>query len=153
MSSIFEAFVRNFYRLEQSQFSVGSEVVPWDMGADPLGYAAYLPSMFTDVTLRSPTRTIVIDAKFYRQALVSRLGGQNKVRSAHLYQLMSYLKNTAKRGGPDGHAEGLLLYPSTDGRDLRLEFELIGHKVCAYTVDLTKPWPDIRQELLTMIYH
>ena len=67
MSFIFEAFVRNFYRREQNQFSVGSEVIPWDMSPDSVGHAAYLPSMLTDVTLRSPTRTIVIDAKFYHQ--------------------------------------------------------------------------------------
>ena len=59
--------------------------------------------------------------------------------------------NMAKRGGPDAHAEGLLLYPCTDGHGLRLEFQLIDHKVCAFTVDLTKPWPHIHEELLTMI--
>ena len=96
MSSIFEAFVRNFYRREQNQFSVDAEVIPWDMSPDSVGHAAYLPSMFTDITLRSPTRTIVIDAKFYLQTLVvGRFGGQGKVRSAHLYQLM----NTRETGG------------------------------------------------------
>lgn len=153
MSSIFEAFVRNFYRREQNQFSVfGPEGIPWDMSPDSVGHAAYLPSMFTDVTLRSPTRTIVIDAKFYLQTLVvGRFGSQSKVRSAHLYQLMSYLMNMAKREGPDAHAEGLLLYPCTDGHTLRLEFHLIDHKVSAFTVDLTQPWPHIHEELLTMI--
>jgi 5-methylcytosine-specific restriction enzyme subunit McrC len=109
MSAIFEAFIRNFYRREQTLFSVGSEVIPWDMGPAPSGHTAYLPAMLTDITRRSPIRTVVIDAKFYRQTLVSYWGGQSKVRSAHLYQLMSYLMNTAKRGGPDAYAEGLLL--------------------------------------------
>src|SRR5690349_14310440 len=36
MPAIFEAFVRNFYRQEQEQFSVGSELIPWDTGPTPL---------------------------------------------------------------------------------------------------------------------
>ena len=84
MPAIFEAFVRNFYRQEQDQLTVGSELIPWDTGPNPLEHENYLPSMRTDVTLRSSGRTVVIDAKFYPQALVSHLGGHRKVRSAHL---------------------------------------------------------------------
>jgi 5-methylcytosine-specific restriction enzyme subunit McrC len=121
------------------------------MGPDPSGQTAYLPAMLTDITLRSPTRTVVIDTKFYRQTLVSYFGAQSKVRSAHLYQLMSYLMNTAKRGGPDAYAEGLLLYPCIDNNNVRLEFELLNHKVRACTVNLAQPWFDIHRELLAMI--
>ena len=151
MSAIFEAFVRNFYRHEQGQFSVASEVISWEMGPDPLGYGAYLPAMLTDVTLRSPSRTIVVDAKYYHQTLVSYLGGQKKIRSAHLYQLVSYLRNSAQKGGPDERAEGLLLYPCTDTRELRLDFQLVGHRVRACTVDLTRSWSDIHSEMIELL--
>jgi 5-methylcytosine-specific restriction enzyme subunit McrC len=73
MPTIFEAFVRNFYRQEQNEFSVGSELIPWDTGPMPLEHENFLPSMRTDVTLRSCSRTVVIDAKFYPQTLVSHL--------------------------------------------------------------------------------
>ena len=149
MSAIFEAFVRNFYRREQTLFSVASEVISWDLGSDSLGYINYLPSMLTDVTLRSPARTIVVDAKFYRDSLVSHLGGQKKVRSAHLYQLVSYLKNMAHRKCPDEQADGLLLYPCTDGNELRLEFRLIGHRVRACTV--ARPWHNIHEEMIALL--
>jgi 5-methylcytosine-specific restriction enzyme subunit McrC len=151
MPTIFEAFVRNFYRQEQSQFAVGSELVPWDIGPDLLEDVAYLPSMHTDVTLRSPIRIIVADAKFYPQALVSHLGGHRKVRSAHLYQLISYLKNTAQKGGATTFAEGLLLYPCTDETRLRLEFRVLGHRLRACSVDLTQSWPIIHQEMIDLL--
>jgi 5-methylcytosine-specific restriction enzyme subunit McrC len=152
MSAIFEAFVRNFYKQELKTFTVASEVIAWDTDSDLVSHMSYLPSMLTDVTLRSPTRTIVIDAKFYGETLVSHLGGQKKVRSAHLYQLLSYLTNLANRKGPDEKAEGLLLYPCTEGTELRLEFQLVGHRVRAYTIDLTRSWSDIHDEMMTVIF-
>ena len=102
MSAIFEVFVRNFFEREQDHFSVSSELIAWDTGPNPTSHGQYLPSMLTDVTLRSPTRTIVLDAKFYRETLVSHFGGQKKVRSAHLYQILSYLKNVSRRPGRTG---------------------------------------------------
>jgi 5-methylcytosine-specific restriction enzyme subunit McrC len=151
MSAIFEAFVRNFYKQELKTFTVASEVIAWDTDSNLVSHVNYLPSMLTDVTLRSPIRTIVIDAIFYGETLVSHLGGQKKVRSAHLYQLLSYLTNMANRKGPDEKAEGLLLYPCIEGTELRLEFQLVGHRVRAYTIDLTRSWPDIHDEMMTVI--
>jgi 5-methylcytosine-specific restriction enzyme subunit McrC len=97
MSTIFESFVRNFYRQEQTSFSVGSEVITWEAECHIPDQASYLPTMVTDVTLRSPLRTIVIDAKFYRQTLVNRHGGRPKIRSDHLYQLQAYMRNMERR--------------------------------------------------------
>jgi 5-methylcytosine-specific restriction enzyme subunit McrC len=152
MPAIFEAFVRNFYRQEQEQFSVGSELIHWDTGTNcSSAHEAYLPTMRTDVTLRSSNRTVVIDAKFYPQALVSHLGGHLKVRSSHLFQLISYLKNTQKKRGCDASAEGLLLYPCTDGSRLRLEFALLGHRVRVCSVDLTQPSPAIHKEMVSLL--
>ncbi len=107
--------------------------------------------MRTDATLRSSARTVVIDAKFYPQALVSHLDGHRKVRSAHLYQLIAYLRNTAQKGGPDAVAEGLLLYPCTDATKLRLDFSLVGHRVRVCSVDLTRPWPAIHGEMIGLL--
>jgi 5-methylcytosine-specific restriction enzyme subunit McrC len=151
MSAIFEVFVRNFYKQELKTFTVASEVIAWDTGSDLVSHMNYLPSMLTDVTLRSPTHTIVIDTKFYGETLVSHLGGQKKVRSAHLYQLLSYLTNLANRKGPDEQVEGLLLYPCTDGNELRLEFQLVGHRVRACTIDLTQPWLKIHEEMMAIM--
>ena len=151
MSVIFETFVRNFYRHEQIKFSTGSKVIEWDAFCAEPGHARYLPEMLTDVTLRSPDRTIVIDAKFYKQTLVSRMGGQPKIRSSHLYQLLTYMKNMERLSGADGEAEGVLLYPSVDGQELRLEFQLAGHRARVWSLDLMRPWQEIHNQLLSLV--
>jgi 5-methylcytosine-specific restriction enzyme subunit McrC len=111
MSAVYEAFVRNFYRREQSEFSAGSELISWDATAPEQEHAAYLPMMRTDVTLRSAAETIVIDTKYYRKTLSSHMGSE-KIWSSHLYQIFSYLKNLERAGGNDAKARGILLYPT-----------------------------------------
>ena len=64
MASLFEAFVRNFYKKEQNVFTVRREDINWD--AIPVGDSsgAYLPKMQTDITLESNTRKIIVETKF-----------------------------------------------------------------------------------------
>jgi 5-methylcytosine-specific restriction enzyme subunit McrC len=149
MAKVFEHFVRNFYRIEQKEFlSVASENIDWDAVIDDASHKAYLPSMTTDITLRSPGRTIVIDTKFYKETLVSRYDSR-KVWSSHLYQLYSYLKNFKPAPGSPP-AEGILLYPAI-GESLDLHFVLGGHPVRVATVNLNLPWQDIHAQLLGTI--
>ncbi|MBO1077132.1 5-methylcytosine restriction system specificity protein McrC [Roseomonas marmotae] len=151
MSAVFEAFIRNFYRAEQSVFHVGAEHLDWNALCDDPAHARYLPLMRTDVTLRSPTRTIVIDAKFYQQTLVRHWGGPERVRSGHLYQLLTYLRHIDIAAQPARMAEGMLLYPRISGPDLRLHYTLDGHSVRIQTVDLNRDWTEIQQELLALL--
>jgi 5-methylcytosine-specific restriction enzyme subunit McrC len=151
MSTVFESFIKNFYRREQSSFSAGSEIVEWEVKWFAQNYSRYMPAMRTDVTLRSPRRTIVIDAKFYRQTLVSWQGGGPKVRSDHLYQLLAYLRNMEKDGGVDANAEGVLLYPAIGGKNVRLDMFLVGHRLRVWTLDLSQRWQDVHNQLLQLI--
>jgi 5-methylcytosine-specific restriction enzyme subunit McrC len=148
MSAIFESFLRNFYRTEQKEFSAEPESIPWDaVFADP-SQQRYLPGMRTDITMRSKARLIIVDANFYKQTLVRFMGGADKVRSAHLYQLLAYLRNVSS----DLPAEGLLLYPPISGDELNLDFVLLGHRVRVCTVDLSCPWRDIHNRLLELLH-
>jgi 5-methylcytosine-specific restriction enzyme subunit McrC len=151
MSDIYEKFVRNFYRTEQNFFSVGREEINWDTGSLDPQQASYLPTMRTDVTLRSPFRTIVIDAKFCQETLVSYLGGRPKIQSGHLYQLLAYLRNMEKLVGPDADADGVLLYPSVNGTELRLDMLLAGHRVRVWSIDMSQPWQHVHDQLLDLI--
>lgn len=58
--------------------------------------------METDVTLFNPNRQekLILDAKFYREALVSKFGGREKVRRDHLSQILSYVMNQEDRSKP-----------------------------------------------------
>src|SRR3954463_15971034 len=95
-----------------------------------------LPQMETDVTIRSPHRTIVIECK-YTEALYDNRFLAEKLRPAHLYQLAAYLRNLEGRSGPDGSAEGLLLYP-TVGESLHQAYVLHSHHVRVATLDLNR---------------
>jgi 5-methylcytosine-specific restriction enzyme subunit McrC len=150
MPRVFEAFVRNFYRREQSVYPrVGGRRFDWqEVDATPAA-RDLLPEMRTDVCLDAPGRTLVIDAKFYAEALSSYYDVRS-LHAANLYQLFAYLANL-ERLAPPGHAlAGMLLYPTT-GRDLDLDYGLLGRRVRIATVDLARPWPAIHARLLALI--
>jgi 5-methylcytosine-specific restriction enzyme subunit McrC len=148
MNRIFERFVRNFFRHEQAEFRVASERIEWDV----TGMAAsddLLPNMYTDTSLRSGRRTVVIETKYYSETLHTH-HDRKALRSGHLYQLFAYLKNLERRGGPDLFAEGLLLYPAVhDHVDFRTSIQ--GHQLGARTIDLNQPWERIHSRLLSLI--
>jgi 5-methylcytosine-specific restriction enzyme subunit McrC len=152
MSTIFEHFVRNFYRMEQDRYSVGAEMIPWPAVCAVPNHISYLPAMITDVTLKSAERTIVIDAKFYKSTFVpSRFGDHPKVRAGHLYQLQSYLEH-GSQGLGEMASEGILLYPSINGDEVKLDFQLPRHRIRVWTLDLRRPWRFVHDQLLELVH-
>lgn len=151
MASLFEAFIRNFYKKEQKIFSVKREDINWD--AIPVGNSSesYLPKMQTDITLESDGRKIIIETKYYANALSSRFDGQ-KFNSGNLYQLYSYLRNieTKSTHSKNIEAEGILLYPVV-GYELNENYILGNHKLCVKTIDLSKSWREIEKQLFSII--
>jgi 5-methylcytosine-specific restriction enzyme subunit McrC len=151
MSTIFESFVRNFYRSEQAAFRVGADQLSWDVSHSDPQHAHFLPAMRTDVTLRGPERTIVLDAKFHKTTLAQYRGSSGKVKSENLYQLLTYLRHIHPHGQPAAQVEGILLYPRTSPQDLRLDYCIAGHRVRVHTLALDRPWPEISQDLLGLL--
>ncbi len=149
MNRIFERFIRNFFRQEQNELDVSSERIEWDMSDEGGVALELLPSMQTDVSLRSPKRTVLIDAKYYAQTLHTH-HDKERLRSAHLYQLFAYLKNMEWRSEPDRRAEGILLYPTVK-EEVRFSATIQGHRVSARTIDLAKPWKEIHSGLLSIL--
>jgi 5-methylcytosine-specific restriction enzyme subunit McrC len=149
MSAVFEAFVRNFFKAEQAKYSVESEYIKWDAQALDASSWKFLPAMLTDVALRSKNRDIIIDAKFYPEALQEH-HGQHKIRSEHLYQLFSYLKNFRPRSAAGLPVEGILLYPTTS-RSLDLSYTIGGHSVRIRTIQLNQPWKNIHSDMCSLL--
>lgn len=148
MPQVFEHFVRNFYKREQQDYSVGIEIIRWNavsMGGD----LNKLPQMKTDISLESRTRKIIVDTKYYLSPLTTYFG-KEKIYSGHLYQLFAYLKNVAARGGIDAHCEGMLLYPTVD-QELDETYRLDGHTVSIRTIDLNQHWKRIHDKLLSIL--
>lgn len=149
MRKVFEEFVRNFYRTEQTEFSVLPLSIPWD--AEPLSITGTgrLPAMITDIYLRSPSRRLIIDTKYYAKALQQSLHGSESFHSSNLYQLFSYLRNAAADPAFEG-CDGMLLYPEV-GSAMRETFNIQGHAVTLATINLAQPWPSIAQNLLSLL--
>lgn len=150
MRKLFENFVRNFYAKEQREYCVNAERLSWPVEVADEGREAdlnYLPAMFTDVSLRSATRTLIIDTKYYQEALTSKYGGAPKISSGNLYQINTYLSSLESNVFPDYVAEGLLLYP-TNGYNIDLKWKIKGHYVSVKTLDLSRDWRDIHGQLL-----
>ena len=98
MGLVFQDFVRNFYRIEQTEYRVSSDSLAWAIERD-VGHGHELfPSMQTDVSLRSKERTVVVECKWYREPLALSYG-QPRIRADHLYQVFAYLKNLEARAG------------------------------------------------------
>jgi 5-methylcytosine-specific restriction enzyme subunit McrC len=149
MRRLFERFIRNFFRREQSTFAVTRSSVLWEKTGGAVESLRLLPGMHTDTTLTSPSSVVVIETKFVPEALQEYMG-KKSLRSAHLYQLFAYLQNVAARLEPGRTLSGILLYPTVD-IVVDAQFELHGHRVRAYTVNLNQPWQSIRRDLLSLV--
>lgn len=149
MAHVFEAFVRNFYKIEQSRYSSEPLGIPWDSEALREGDDDRLPNMRVDVFLKSEARQIIIDTKYYAEALQS-YHGSSSFRSGHLYQLFSYLKNHQARINTETRLDGKLIYPQT-GPEIDAIYRIQGHEVQIATLDLMQPWMKIRERLLRLI--
>lgn len=149
MWKLFEDFIFNFFRREQASFRVHRPQIRWFDAQGTEGDLARLPRMETDVVLESPDRCIILDAKFYYNALRGHRGGK-KVASAHLYQIFTYLENRSAAIVPGPVHEGILLYPTVD-ENFAFEYRLKGHRVRVRSINFGQPWMWIRDEMLSLI--
>lgn len=149
MEKVFEQFLRNFYRLKQKKFErVHSVRLKWNAEATLGGNLDLLPEMRTDVTLRNDSRTVIIDAKYYKDALQENYGTK-KARSDNLYQLLAYLR-ADNASGKLAYPEGILIYPTGDSA-VDVSYSIEGYRVRLYTLNLDQDWQLIERDLLALV--
>lgn len=146
MRRLFQKFVENFLRRHQTEYQVSVDRFDWAIEGEVCSETSLLPKMETDITLRSKNQVIVIDTKFSKDVLQSRFD-KKSLRSEHLYQIFSYLKNLESRGFPFSTAQGLLLYPTVH-TSVDTSFKVQGHTISIRTIDLTLPTDQLKEELL-----
>ena len=156
MWRLFEDFVTGFYDREQQVYQVnpgGRRRIAWaDAHAEDAANRARIPVMEADVILESPGRRIILDTKFYRDALARGRGsGTGKLHSPNLYQLLAYLRNRQATRPAGARHEGILLYPQVGEEPLRAEVWLEGFRIQARTVNLDQDWRLIHGEMLGTI--
>jgi 5-methylcytosine-specific restriction enzyme subunit McrC len=145
MNVLFEAFVKNFYHLEQQKFQVKSEWLDWEIPDwEQNKESSLLPKMRTDVSLTSEHRKIILDTKFYEHTLQENFGNFS-IRSGHLYQIFSYIMNDKF-----SYSEGILLYP-TNSVDIDRSWQIKQHSIKVKTINLNQEWEHIRSDLLAII--
>jgi 5-methylcytosine-specific restriction enzyme subunit McrC len=156
MAGLFERFVGNFYREELGKRDpeariVGSEWIDCAGQALDETFDGYLPRMKTDISIRWPGRYLIIDTKFYREALTRNQDyDKERINSANLYQIFSCVRNLAQRSPEYEYCEGMLLYPTVE-TDLRLQYTLHGHRITVCTIDLAQDWREIHRRLLSLV--
>lgn len=150
MGRLYERFLLEYYSIHHPDLSPKAPRVAWDIDRDnSLGFEQ-LPAMYTDVTLRKGARTLIIDAKYYSQSMQVSHWGKTTVRSAHLYQILTYVKN--KDVNQDGSVSGLLLYARTEAAQLPdLDVSIQGNRIGAKTLDLNQPWSHLIKRLEALV--
>ena len=154
MWALFEEFVTGFYEREQRIYRVnpGGRRINWtDADAETDTDRSRIPVMEADVILESPERRIILDTKYYRDALaLGRGSGTGKLHSRNLYQLLAYVRNRQGTSPGEPVHEGILLYPEVR-EPLRVDIRLEGFRIQARTVNLDRDWRHIHREMLETI--
>ena len=106
--------------------------------------------MKTDVSLTAKSDKIIIDCKYYREALKTHYD-KEKLISSNLYQLYTYVQH-AHRQQPTRPVRGLLLYPVVQ-QPLRFRYELTGTAdwLEVATIDLGQHWQQVEDDLLALL--
>ena len=155
MWRLFEDFVTGFYDREQQVYRVnpgGRRRITWaDAHAEDAANRARIPVMEADVILESPERRIIMDTRYYKDALARGRGsGTGKLHSNNLYQLLAYLRNRQATRSDGARHEGILLYPQVE-EPLRAEIRLEGFRIQVRTVNLDQDWRLVHDEMLGTI--
>ena len=164
MNRIFEKFLMNFYKHEcredypdVSRSHIRFQLTPFGMTFTKSTDEAYrlLPVMETDVTLYNPRtkKKIIIDAKYYKETLVSKYGEGGKIRREHLSQILTYVMNQEKDNAPHTKdTKGILVYPTIDTElDVSYVYKNTKHVIRVSTVNLNQDWQMIEQRLKEII--
>ena len=151
MGLVFEQFVKTFCARETG-YRVSAPRIDWFGAKGSETDLRHLPGMKTDIVLRSPERTIIVDTKFYRRPLDTRYDGR-RVHSGNLYQIFAYVTNWAAAAPAEApEPEGWLLYAAVDG-DFDYRFELMGRRIRVCSIDLTQGWREIEGDLKGLVEH
>jgi len=152
MAKLYEKFVLNFYRahLDYTIYNIHSPKLKWNLDEEVSDEdLSLLPEMRTDIVIENKVNNtqLIIDTKYYAQTLVSSNWSDiEKIRTAHLFQILAYVNNSDYIG----HIKGMLLYPTTE-KEINANFTLGGRRIGVKTLNLDAEWNDITNRLMSII--
>ncbi len=146
--SIYEKFIKNFYSKNLKTATVYSPKFNWEISdtSDDI-FKERIPELRSDVVIDYPGSRLIIDAKFYAEAIKQNYG-KFKYRRDHLSQLMEYIRTSMREKSVP--TQGMLLYPTVDTQlNERGKIENLDIKVA--TIDLSKDWKEIESNMIDLI--
>lgn len=152
MAKLYERFVLNFYRvhLDGTIYNVHSPKLKWNLDEEINETdLSLLPEMRTDIVIENKFKNtqLIIDTKYYSQTLVSSNWTEiEKVRTAHLFQILAYVNNS----NFTGDIKGMLLYPTIE-KEINANFPILGKRIEIRTLNLNTEWKDISDRLLSLV--
>jgi len=105
--------------------------------------------MQTDISLEGTEKKIIVDTKYYREALAEHYD-KEKIKSENIFQMFGYLKNIETTSEINRKCAGILLYPTVT-KQLDINVTTHGHDVSFKTINLNQEWPGIAKDLLAVI--
>ena len=145
MARLYEKFILNFYKKELKDGKAYSSIIDWKLDEEP--GENLLPVMKTDIVVEREDGKLIIDTKYYRNALTqSNLGETKTIISSHLYQIYAYVKNSN-----EGKVSGMLLYPTVD-YDLIQSYRMGGNNIHINTINLGESFVAIKDNLIRIAY-
>ena len=143
MHKLYEAFILEYYKKEHHWLKIDPPEIQWDIDDN---VSEKLPRMISDVTLTHKNKTLIIEAKYYSRTL-QQYYDAHTIRSMHLYQIYTYVKNKAAKF-PHQNVSGILLYARTDEFVLpNNSYNMGGNNINVRTLDLNKEFSCIASEL------
>ena len=147
MSRLYEKFILEYYKKQFPQYHPAAKEIKWDT----TGNIDFLPKMKSDVVMVDikKKKKLIIDAKYYGKIMQTQYD-TDTIRSNHLYQIYTYVKNEDKEN--TGLVDGILLYAKTD--DFRIpnsKYDLGGNGINVKTLDLNRDFSDIKTQLNSIV--
>lgn len=152
MARLYEKFVLNFYKthLDEAIYNVHAPKIKWNLDEEISDKElSLLPEMRTDIVIENKVRNtqLIIDTKYYAQTLVSSNWADiEKIRTAHLFQILAYVNNSNFLG----EIKGILLYPTVE-KEINANYPILGKSIGIRTLNLNSEWEDISDRLLSFL--
>lgn len=148
MYHLYEKFILEYYNTEYKHLKVkaSASMMDWQVDDD---FRDLLPKMKTDITLTCGKRTLIIDAKYYEHNLREQFG-KVSIPTDNLYQIFTYVKTKENelKNVPHERVSGMLLYAQTEEEGaFNNEYQIMGNRICARTLDLSKDFSAIKAQL------
>jgi len=153
MPHVFEAFIRNFYRIHAKDRykKIGRERIYWQLKPLKEGSAGWLPKMETDVTLTSNNRKVIVECKYTADIFQHHFDNES-FRSKHMYQVFSYIRNLPPAIFEEYQDVSVfLLYPTVTREHSHWFTDPSGCHVGIHTINLAQSWTQIHDDLLALV--